>query len=301
MVNGFVETLAMRSDVVRNVSCGRNALARVESSIASIILVQRIEFNTDFYSFINRPRSWHMACSTVTLCWTCVLEQPLMSQLSRDCRAAYRHGRRQSRLYVVHPQKSSLIVVYCEMEQDGGGWTVLQRNTVSQKTSWDHSWTAYKKGFGNLEGNHWLGNTFIYLLTRQNAFAVRSVIVNADGEKRYANYHSFALLDSEGNGYALRLGDYSGDAGDALTIIYESGIHDNMKFSTLDKDQDRRIPNNCALNYAGGWWYDSCHSALLNSDNGIYWKGLCTEYKPCESAYIMIRPNGKNCNRHIKF
>ncbi|XP_043381482.1 fibrinogen-like protein 1-like protein [Chelonia mydas] len=236
----------------------------------------------------------HHGCNPLNSLWWVFF---FPKYLARDCRAAYRHGTRQSGLYVVHPPNSSLIVVYCEMEQDGGGWTVLQRNTVSQKTSWDHSWTAYKKGFGNLEGNHWLGNTFIYLLTRQNAFAVRFVIVNADGEKRYANYHSFALLDSEGNGYALRLGDYSGDAGDALTIIYESGIHDNMKLSTLDKDQDRRIPNNCA----GGWWYDSCHSALLNSDNGIYWKDLCTEYKPRQSAYIMIRPNGKNCNRHIKF
>uniref|UniRef100_A0A8C0GMT5 Fibrinogen C-terminal domain-containing protein n=1 Tax=Chelonoidis abingdonii TaxID=106734 RepID=A0A8C0GMT5_CHEAB len=150
----------------------------------------------------------------------------------------------------------------------GGGSTVQQRNTISQKTSWDHSWTAYKKGFGNVEGNHW-----------QNAFAVRFVIINADGKKKYANYHSF-VLDNEGNGYAWRLGDYSGDAGDALTIMYESGIHDNMNFSTLDKDQDSRISNNCALNYVRGWWCDNC-------DNGIYWKGLCTEYKPRKSFWSL--------------
>uniref|UniRef100_A0A8C8VNW7 Fibrinogen C-terminal domain-containing protein n=1 Tax=Pelusios castaneus TaxID=367368 RepID=A0A8C8VNW7_9SAUR len=215
--------------------------------------------------------------------------------IARDCKAAYLNNRRQSGLYVVRPLNSPLIAVYCEMEKNDG-WTVLQRNNVSEKTSWARTWSAYKEGFGNLERNHWLGNEFIHLLTRQNAFLVRFVLVDANGNKLHADYHSFEL-DSEKNGYALRLGDFSGNIVDALTIMYETGIHDNMKFSTIDKDQDRRVHSNCSLEHHGGWWYDNCRSAVLNSDEGIYWKSVCTEYSPCQLSSIMIKPNGQNCKK----
>ncbi|XP_061468954.1 fibrinogen-like protein 1-like protein isoform X2 [Rhineura floridana] len=212
---------------------------------------------------------------------------------ARDCRAAYHRGRKQSGLYVIRPKYSPLLVVYCEMEYDGGGWTVLHRNDVNQKTAWSQTWSSYKYGFGDLMGNHWLGNEYMHLLTNQNPFSARFVITNRNGETKYAEYQS-VKVDSENSGYALRLGNYSGNAGDALTTIGESGIHDNMGFSTQDQDNDRRAGTNCALDNGGGWWYDNCYSGLLTSH--IFWKGLCSDSKPCTLASIMIRPNGKNCN-----
>ncbi|XP_060118184.1 fibrinogen-like protein 1-like protein [Heteronotia binoei] len=220
--------------------------------------------------------------------------------LARDCRAAFRRGRRESGLYVIRPKHSPLLVVYCDMEYDGGGWTVLHRNDVNQKAPWSSTWNAYKKGFGDLSGNHWLGNEFIHLLTQQNAFSVRFVIVNNDGETKHADYHSFNV-DSEDSGYALRLGNYSGDAGDVLTTIGETGIHDNMRFSTQDQDNDRRSDRNCALDSGGGWWYDNCYSALLTSNSLIRWKGVCTDSRRCKSAAILIRPNGQNCNLSSRY
>ncbi|KAJ7345911.1 hypothetical protein JRQ81_001861 [Phrynocephalus forsythii] len=217
--------------------------------------------------------------------------------LARDCRAAFRRGRRQSGLYIIHPKYSPLLVVYCDMEYDGGGWTVLHRNVLSKKSQlWSNNWDAYKMGFGNLLGNHWFGNEFMHLLTRQNSFSVRFVIVDSNGQTKHADYHSFRV-DGEEAGYALRLGNYSGNAGDALTSWGEAGIHDNMRFSTVDQDHDRRVTTNCALENGAGWWYDNCYSALLTSGNQIYWKGLCTEHSSCSLASIMIRPNGKNCNK----
>ncbi|XP_062974729.1 fibrinogen-like protein 1-like protein [Elgaria multicarinata webbii] len=227
--------------------------------------------------------------------------------LARDCRAAYRSGRRQSGLYVIRPKRyPSLVVVYCDMEYDGGGWTVLHRNDVhtalqsNQTTLWSSQWDAYKHGFGDLLGNHWLGNEFMYLLTRQNAFFVRFVITDGNGKTKHADYQSFRV-DSEESGYVLRLGNYTGDAGDALTTVGESGIHDNMRFSTQDRDNDRRATTNCALDNGGGWWYDNCYSALLTSSSHIYWKGLCTQVSNCKVASIMIKPNGKNCHLPLRY
>ncbi|MEE6525467.1 hypothetical protein FKM82_025498 [Ascaphus truei] len=213
--------------------------------------------------------------------------------LAKDCRAAFLRGRSQSGLYVIQPKGSPPLVVYCDLNAEGGGWTVLQRNNGERQIFGSPTWSLYKSGFGNLMQDHWLGNELIYLITRQNAFTVRFHIVDAKGVERKADYYSFGV-DSEKNDYALRLGDYSGDAGDALTTMNETGTHDNMKFSTKDRDNDR-WSKNCAEEHGGGWWFDSCRSALLNSDHGIYWRGLCDEARPCRSASIMIQPSRKNC------
>lgn len=56
--------------------------------------------------------------------------------------------------------------VYCDMEKNGGGWTVIQKRRVGL-TSFDRDWKQYKKGFGTTNGDFWLGNENIYRLTRQ--------------------------------------------------------------------------------------------------------------------------------------
>ena len=58
---------------------------------------------------------------------------------------------------------------------------------------------------------------------------------------------------------------YHSFTGDSLSY------HKNQAFSTRDMDHDSSDGgNNCALNFKGGWWYNSCHLANLN---GIYLNG----------------------------
>lgn len=212
--------------------------------------------------------------------------------LAKDCQAAYLRGRRQNGLYVIRPKKGPMLVVYCLFLEDGG-WTVLQRNMQEKNKFWSRSWNDYKVGFGNLGSSHWLGNENIYLLTRQNSFSVRFLLTDSQGVNHNADYYSFRV-DSENSSYALRLGAYQGQIRDALTAINETGMHDNMKFSTEDKDNDR-YKFSCAEDHEGGWWYDRCRSAVLNSDKGIYWQGVCDEAHSCLATTIMIKPNGINC------
>ncbi|KAM3916994.1 fibrinogen-like protein 1-like protein [Leptodactylus fuscus] len=215
--------------------------------------------------------------------------------VAKDCRAAYLNMRRSSGLYVVWPKDSPPMVVYCDLSLEGGGWTVLQRNTLEKTASFgSHNWEQYRNGFGDLMGNHWLGNDLIYHLTRQNHFTVRFLLVDSLGHRYHADYSSFGV-DSEDRGYTLRLGDYSGNAGDVLSIVNETGTHDNMKFSTIDRDNDRWIKS-CSEAYGGaGWWFDSCQSALLNTDQTIYWGSLCDQSRICHAASILIKPGKKNC------
>lgn len=58
------------------------------------------------------------------------------------------------------------IQVYCDMETNGGGWTVIQRRKIGL-TSFSRDWKQYKSGFGSIRGDFWLGNDNIFRLTRQ--------------------------------------------------------------------------------------------------------------------------------------
>lgn len=56
--------------------------------------------------------------------------------------------------------------VFCDMETDGGGWTVIQRRKIGL-ISFSQSWKQYKEGFGSPQGDFWLGNEHIHRLSRR--------------------------------------------------------------------------------------------------------------------------------------
>ncbi|KAK3588031.1 hypothetical protein CHS0354_012077 [Potamilus streckersoni] len=57
-----------------------------------------------------------------------------------------------------------------------------------------------------------------------------------------------------------------------VTLIY----HNCMAFSTMDRDNDHKDRDNCAITYHGAWWYRQCHSSDLNGDYGntMYGEGI---------------------------
>lgn len=174
------------------------------------------------------------------------------------------------------------------MDTEGKGWTVVQRNTYSTEITWKESWTTYKYGFGDVQGDHWLGTEYLHLLTQQGTYKVRFVVRDKANVTHYAEYDIFRV-ESESSGYPLRLGRLLSSGKDYLTSYYSSygGIHDNMKFSTVDKDQDQHS-GNCASSY-GGWWYDRCQNVLLNGKKYILWPEICPR-GDCVSSLILVKP-----------
>ena len=139
------------------------------------------------------------------------------------------------------------------METDGGGWIVFQRR-MDSTVDFYCDWKDYLKGFGDLDGEFWLGLNKIHRLTSSNS-TLHVDLQDFSGNKRYAKYSIFDVRDSDTK-YKLLIGRYIGDAGDSLTQ------QNGMKFTTKDHDNDI-YDSNCAIKFKGGWWYSNCHSSNL--------------------------------------
>ncbi|GFS19228.1 tenascin-R [Elysia marginata] len=162
---------------------------------------------------------------------------------------------------IIRPNsESGLSVSYlCDETTDGGGWIVIQRRTSGQEEFY-RDWATYKRGFGSLAGDFWIGNDNLHILTSSGDYELR-VELKYNGKSAFAHYDKFSVA-SERNNYALTLGKYAGTAGDALAR------HKGMPFSTFDKENDRHSDINCARRYIGAWWYKDCHDANLNGKWG---------------------------------
>nr|XP_049608236.1 fibrinogen C domain-containing protein 1-like isoform X5 [Syngnathus scovelli] len=230
-----------------------------------------------------------------------VVDQPtlhrelLQGLMPRDCSDIKAAGK-STGVYMLFSGSNSF-KAYCNMWQDGGGWTVIQRRR-DDTVDFFRGWDDYREGFGDLTGGHWLGLRNIHALTASGAYQLRIDFTAFDGREYYARYDDFSVgrnsRDPENDGYPLLVSGYSGDAGDQL-----SG-HSGMKFSTKDRDQDTAA-GNCAYHWKGAWWYTKCHWANLN---GLYkesgtcdgtnavWRylGAQTEYPCLRFVEMKIRP-----------
>ena len=173
-------------------------------------------------------------------------------------------------MYSVNPDGKGYFNVYCDMRTDGGGWTVFQRRQ-NGSVDFYRGWNDYKTGFGQLTAEFWLGNDKIHRLTASRTSSLRVELEDWNGVRGYAKYGRFSIGDEQA-GYRLDVGSYSGAAGDALTY------HNNMFFTTKDRDHDSFNPYNCAVMQTGAWWYNDCSYSNLNGKygqgtgtNGPYW------------------------------
>ena len=98
--------------------------------------------------------------------------------------------------------------VFCDQKTAGGGWTMFQRRRDGS-VDFFRGWEDYKRGFGNLNGEFWLGLDKIHRLTVSASNKLRVVLEDIHGSTAYAVYSSLAVA-SERVKYQLSLGSYSG-------------------------------------------------------------------------------------------
>ncbi|KAK4319026.1 hypothetical protein Pmani_010005 [Petrolisthes manimaculis] len=217
---------------------------------------------------------------------------------AEDCWELHKRGKNQSGVYRIKPLYSPHpFFVYCNMETDGGGWTVIQRREDGT-VDFLREWPDYKHGFGNLAGEFWLGNEKIHQLTNQYVSQLRVDLADFDQQSSYAKYSAFAV-GSELEKYSLKmLGEFMGDAGDSLRY------HVGRGFSTPDVDNDAWPDKSCARDHQGAWWYRACETSNLNGRylhgplpiehqyTGLYWYNFRGPQYSLWRSRMMVRRGG---------
>ena len=193
----------------------------------------------------------------------------------------------------------SAVAAYCDLESDGGGWTVIQRRAdIFPREDFYRDWAAYREGFGELDAEFWWGLQPLRALTaaRDRRYELRIDLEDFDGARRHAAYQGFRV-SSEDDGYRLRAVNYTGDAGDSF------GRHSGMRFSTMDRDQDGHSTYNCAQGHKAGWWFNDCHSSNLNGPYlaghhdtpavGVNWQAWKGYHYSLKTVTMKIRPTNR--------
>ncbi|XP_026257954.2 angiopoietin-4 [Urocitellus parryii] len=114
-------------------------------------------------------------------------------QVFQDCAEIHRSGATADGVYTIRvANDSEPKKVFCGMESNGGGWTLIQRR-VDGSEDFQRSWKEYKEGFGNPAGEYWLGNEAIHQLTSRATYSLRVELEDWEDQEAYAQYERFQL------------------------------------------------------------------------------------------------------------
>jgi len=220
-------------------------------------------------------------------------------RVPRDCLdVQLRDASSESGIYEIdagNDRVRKIIPVYCDMETDGGGWTVIQRR-MEGSINFYSSYERYAEGFGLVVHEFWMGNDNIHHMTSRTNYELRVDLENFNDEKRYASYSTF-LVESGCEGYKLNIGGYQGTAGDSMLS------NDGQMFSTYDNDQDSTI-GHCARSRQGAWWFSDCGDVNINGHyQGANASGITTVHwmtweadRSLRATEMKIRPKLRTCS-----
>uniref|UniRef100_A0A671E022 Angiopoietin-related protein 3 n=1 Tax=Rhinolophus ferrumequinum TaxID=59479 RepID=A0A671E022_RHIFE len=208
-----------------------------------------------------------------------------------DCTTIYNKGEHTSGIYSIKPSNSQVFNVYCDVKS-GSSWTLIQHRTDGSQ-NFNETWENYKYGFGNLDGEFWLGLKKIYSIVKQSDYILRIELEDWENTKHYVEY-SFHLGNYETN-YTLHLTEITGNVPSALPE------HKDLMFSTWDHKAKGHFK--CPESVSGGWWWhDVCGENNLNGKynkpraktklerRGISWKSQNGKLYSIKSTKMLIHP-----------
>ena len=86
------------------------------------------------------------------------------------------------------------------------------RSFREDKMDFYRDWSDYKVGFGDVNGEFWLGLDKLHRLSNSGQNILRIDLMHFYGSTAYAEYGSFSVA-SEADNYKLNVGDFQGKYG----------------------------------------------------------------------------------------
>ena len=165
----------------------------------------------------------------------------------------------------------------------------IQRR-ISNSVDFDRDWDDYVNGFGDVDGNYWMGLEEIHQLTTTHDVCLDIDIETFEGDPFTLKLQTFPVGNATCN-YTLNFSGESQSSDRIKSTIFLE-IYNNMMFSTQDRDNDI-WPENCASDiYRGGWWYGNCGRI---TPNGNYEGDVTPTYTGIFVPYIDT-PSGTPAN-----
>ncbi|XP_068145716.1 protein scabrous [Drosophila tropicalis] len=271
--------------LVSNVAQLQTNVDRLQSMVGEALEMQ----NKNKMSHLNKPHKHPQipqAEQDSALAETLVAElenvesqyEAIIQRLPHDCSEV---SQLDDGLHLIAPAgQHHPLMTHCSSD----GWTTIQRR-FDGSADFNRSWVDYSNGFGAPGGEFWIGNEQLHHLTLNNCSQLRVHMQDIYDNVWVAEYGYF-YISSRSDGYRLHIGDYSGNASDALN--YQQG----MQFSAIDDDRDIS-QTHCAANYEGGWWFSHCQHANLNGryNLGLTWFDAArNEWIAVKSSQMLVKP-----------
>ncbi|XP_052786242.1 microfibril-associated glycoprotein 4-like [Mya arenaria] len=207
-------------------------------------------------------------------------------------------GTHRSGVYNITTLRSqTTISVYCDMDTEGGGWTVFQRR-FDGSVDFYRNFSEYENGFGSASGEYWLGLRTIQEMLSKASHELRIDVESFSGRSGYDVYSNFRL---QGPGYTFFVDNRTRSLNMTTQYLLLTGCSYTpygQNFTTFDRDQDQRNDGNCAVLAKGAWWYNYCESANLNGVYGRVVQGdgigyfSFNPYDNLRLTKVMFRPSG---------
>ncbi|KAB5535990.1 hypothetical protein PHYPO_G00124190 [Pangasianodon hypophthalmus] len=222
-------------------------------------------------------------------------QQDTTTATASNCQDVFLRGETASGVYTLQPHDSPPLRVYCEMTTEGG-WTVIQRRHDGS-VDFDQLWNEYQNGFGNLDGEFWLGLEKMYRMTKDEDFILKIQMSDWRDEHQSVQYRF--RLNGEDRNYSLQI--LESPVGNLESSL--STESSSLPFSTRDRDNDQKHDFNCAKHLSGGWWFSNCGRSNLNGryfitppkqrhqrKQGMFWKTWHGRYYSLKATVMMISP-----------
>ncbi|XP_078352326.1 ficolin-2-like [Oculina patagonica] len=222
--------------------------------------------HTCMASCANNPCKNNAKCANTTDGYNCSCRDRFHGKIcenAESCQALKLAGKNLDGLHQIHLTNIGSVQVFCDQQTDGGGWTIIQRRTSPFSLPFDRNWVEYENGFGNPQGEFWLGNKIIHELMN----TARTPRIDLKMLKNKAGFGMFfqVTVDGPNDKYRMKIQGYLGNIpGCGSDSSWQS-------FTTKDSDNDKEPSKNCAVEDNAGWWYNDCGCGNLNRQTGPKW------------------------------